>query len=181
MDVVGRRERLLMAHHQANPPPAPAWTAISRRILNDFIANPSAVGPATRGGPQSRMVVSQRGPQGPIGPPISAGNRPASPIRIRYAATMQEPDSEFLQAWQCLAMRRVSRRMWAVRRKAVAEAMVFSQSLASLRHRPSQAKVRSTTHRRGRTAKPWAVSERLMISRIHRPLSASAAWSLSPA
>jgi hypothetical protein len=78
-------------------------------------------------------------------------------------------------------MLRMSRRMWATRRKAVAEAMDFSQSLESLRHRPSQAKVRSTTHRRGRTSKPLALSERLMISSVQGPVSASAAWSLSPA
>lgn len=52
---------------------------------------------------------------------------------------------------------------------AVAEAMVFSQSFASLRQRPSHAKVRSATHRRGRTSKPLAVSDRLMISMVHSP------------
>ena len=40
--------------------------------------------------------------------------------------------------------------------------MVFSQSLARRRHRPSQASVRSTTHLRGNTSKPWAMSDRLM-------------------
>ena len=35
---------------------------------------------------------------------------------------------------------------------------------ANRRHRLSQAKVRSTTQRLGRTSKPWAVSERLTIS-----------------
>ena len=52
-------------------------------------------------------------------------------------------------------------RMCAMVAHASAEAMDFSQSLASRRQRPSQAKVRSTTHRRGRTSKPLAVSERL--------------------
>jgi hypothetical protein len=33
--------------------------------------------------------------------------------------------------------------------------------LASLRHRPSQENVRSTTHRLGKTSKPFAVSETL--------------------
>jgi hypothetical protein len=41
--------------------------------------------------------------------------------------------------------------MEARRRKASALLLRFSQSFASLRHRPSQAKVRSTTHRLGRT------------------------------
>ena len=39
-----------------------------------------------------------------------------------------------------------------------------SKSLANRRHRLSQAKVRSTTQRLGRTSKPCAVSERLTIS-----------------
>ena len=42
--------------------------------------------------------------------------------------------------------------------------MVASKSFASLRQRPSHAKVRSTTHLRGRTSNPCAVSERLIIS-----------------
>ena len=46
--------------------------------------------------------------------------------------------------------------MEARRRKASALRLRFSQSLASLRHRPSQAKVRSTTHRLGRTTKAFA-------------------------
>ena len=71
--------------------------------------------------------------------------------------------------------------MWATRTQATALAMVASKSLASLRQRPSQAKVRSTTHLRGRTSKPLAVSERLMISIVHRRLRFSAARSLSPA
>src|ERR1700722_3230631 len=40
----------------------------------------------------------------------------------------------------------------------------FSKSLANRRHRLSQAKVRSTAQRLGRTSKPSAVSERLTIS-----------------
>ena len=44
--------------------------------------------------------------------------------------------------------------MEARRRKASALRVRFSQSLASLRHRPSQAKVRSTIQRFGRTTKP---------------------------
>lgn len=46
---------------------------------------------------------------------------------------------------------------------ASAEAIDFCQSLANRRQRPSQAKVRSTTQRRGMTSKPCAVSERLTI------------------
>ena len=62
-----------------------------------------------------------------------------------------------------------------MRIQASALAMVFSKSLASLRQRPSQAKVRSTTHRRGRSSKPLARSERLMIWRVHWPILASSA------
>jgi hypothetical protein len=39
-----------------------------------------------------------------------------------------------------------------------------SKSLASRRQRLSQANVRSTTQRRGRTLKPWTLSDRLTIS-----------------
>ena len=71
--------------------------------------------------------------------------------------------------------------MWAIVAHAVEFSMELSQSLANLRHLPSQAKVRSTTHLRGRTAKPSAVSERLMISMVHWPCSNNASFSLSPA
>ncbi len=46
--------------------------------------------------------------------------------------------------------------MEARRRKASALVLRFCQSLASLRHRPSQAKVRSTIHRLGKTTKRGA-------------------------
>ncbi len=52
---------------------------------------------------------------------------------------------------------------------AVEEAMERSQSLVNRLHLPSHAKVRSTTHRRGRRTKPVAVSERLMISMVQLP------------
>ena len=53
--------------------------------------------------------------------------------------------------------------------QASAEAMVRSKSFASLRHRPSHAKVRSTTQRRGKTSKPLALSVRLTISSVNFP------------
>src|SRR5213075_899320 len=90
------------------------------------------------------------------------------------------PDSEVSQARQYFAVLRVSMRMEAMRAQAVEEAMEVSQSLARRRQRPSHAKVRSTTHLRGRTSKPWAASDRLMISMVHRPMPASASRSLSP-
>lgn len=53
------------------------------------------------------------------------------------------------------------RRIDAILKKASALHERFSKSLASLRHRPSHANVRSTTQRLGRTSKPLAVSDRL--------------------
>src|SRR5262249_38731582 len=56
------------------------------------------------------------------------------------------------------------RRIEASRRNARALRLRFSQSLTSLRQRLSQAKVRSTTQRRGSTTNPFVRSERLTIS-----------------
>ena len=50
--------------------------------------------------------------------------------------------------------------MWATKTHASADARDFSQSLANRRQRPSHARVRSTTHRRGSSSNPLAVSER---------------------
>ncbi len=46
----------------------------------------------------------------------------------------------------------------------------FSQSLAMRRHRPSHARAHSIPQRRGMTSKPCAVSERLTICNVQRPL-----------
>jgi len=78
-------------------------------------------------------------------------------------------------------MRRVRSCTAAMYSHAVALSMVRSKSLASLRLRPSQAKVRSTTQRRGSSSKPLAWSDRLTISSVHVPIFASAPASLSPA
>src|SRR5262245_32840267 len=59
---------------------------------------------------------------------------------------------------------RSMRRIEARRKNASALRLRFSQSLASLRQRLSQAKVRSTTQRRGSTTNPFVRSERLTIS-----------------
>ncbi len=72
-------------------------------------------------------------------------------------------------------------RMLVTSIQASLEAVECSQSLASLRHLPSQAKVRSTTHRRGKTSKPFAASDRLMISIVQPPFPARAMRSFSPA
>jgi hypothetical protein len=47
-------------------------------------------------------------------------------------------------------------------RPATVPSVVASESFANLRQRPSDAKVRSTTHLRDRISKPRAVSERLI-------------------
>jgi hypothetical protein len=44
------------------------------------------------------------------------------------------------------------------------------KSFASLRHLPSQAKVRFTTQLLGRISKPLALSERSMISIVNLPI-----------
>jgi hypothetical protein len=73
-------------------------------------------------------------------------------------------------------------RMEARRRKASALWLRFSQSLARRRQRPSQAIVRSTIHRLGRTTKPLARSERRTIS-VMRPgmMLARQSWNTGPA
>ena len=70
--------------------------------------------------------------------------------------------------------------MWARVIHASALSMDFSKSLARRRHRPSQANVRSTTHRRGNSSKPLARSDRLMISSVHRPNLRSFCFSFGP-
>jgi len=59
--------------------------------------------------------------------------------------------------------------------------MVRSKSLASLRHLPSHAKVRSTTHRRGKTWKPMTPFGRLTISSVNLPIFCNAPLSFGPA
>jgi len=71
--------------------------------------------------------------------------------------------------------------MLAMMTHAVALSTDFSQSFASLRHRPNHPNVRSTTYRRGSTWKPLAASERLMISMVHVPQPINAVRSLPPA
>ena len=61
---------------------------------------------------------------------------------------------------------RSMRRIEARRKKASAFWLKHSQFRASRRHLPSQAKVRSTIQRFGRTTKPLARSDRLTISTL---------------
>jgi len=96
-------------------------------------------------------------------------------------ASLESDLKKSAQRYPYLASRRVMRRMWAIMIHASADAMERSTSLANLRHLPSQAKVRSTTHRRGRTSKPFVLPERLMISTVQRPIFFSRRFNLSPA
>lgn len=57
--------------------------------------------------------------------------------------------------------------MRAISIQASAEAIDFSQSLASRLHRPSQGNVRSTTQRRGSTSKPCVLAVRLTICKVN--------------
>jgi len=63
--------------------------------------------------------------------------------------------------------------MEAINAEAIDEAMDRSQSFAKRRHGSSHANIGSKTQRRGKSSKPLAVSERLMIS------SVQLRWSLS--
>ena len=71
--------------------------------------------------------------------------------------------------------------MLAIRSQASALSMVCSKSLAKRRLRPNQAKVLSTTYRRGNRTNPLAASERLTISIVQVPSLASASASFGPA
>src|ERR1700678_2796997 len=66
---------------------------------------------------------------------------------------------------------RVKRLIWATSIHARALSIVASKSLARRRQWPSQAKVRSTTHRRAMSTKPLAAFGRLTISTVQSPLS----------
>ena len=59
----------------------------------------------------------------------------------------------------------------ATRRKARPLRFKHSQSLESLRHRLNHAKVCSTTHRLGKTTKPFTASERLTTSTFTRAMT----------
>jgi len=92
-----------------------------------------------------------------------------------------EPDSKVRQEFESLTILRVINRMEAIFVHAVELSIDLSQAFARRRQRPSQAKVRSTTHLRGSTTKPLATSERLTISMVHSPWPTSACASLGPA
>src|SRR6516162_5642203 len=74
-----------------------------------------------------------------------------------HSSSAQDASSESVREHHLgLHSFRSMRRIEASLRKASALRLRHSQSLASLRHRPSQAKVRSTSQRFGSTTKRWA-------------------------
>src|SRR5436305_3955497 len=85
---------------------------------------------------------------------LTASGRPvlARPVRPDDADALESVREHHVGLHSFLSMRRMD----ANRRKASAFRLRFSQSFTSRLHRPSQAKVRSTTHRFGRTTKPSA-------------------------
>ena len=97
-------------------------------------------------------------------------------MKIEYIQRLQEvllsvSASKVFQLWQCLASPRMRMRIWAMMVHALEPGTDFSRSLAGPRHRPSHAKIRSTTHRRGNTLKPFWSSQRLITSIVHPPLA----------
>ena len=86
----------------------------------------------------------------------------------------------YFPAFLALAMYLADRRIEAMRSHASADAIEVSQSFASLRQRPSHAKVRSTTQRRVMTTKPVTPAGRLTISIVGPLISRRAVCSLSP-
>src|SRR5665213_172414 len=91
-----------------------------------------------------------------------------------------ESDSKWFICAQSFARRRERSRRLARRSQAVALWVVASKSLARRRLRPSQAKVRSTTHRRGSSWKPLTPGGRSMIWIVQGPQSATASRSWAP-
>jgi hypothetical protein len=90
--------------------------------------------------------------------------QPARRVFIPKSDGRQRPLESVRKHQAGLQSFRSMRRIEASRRNASALRLRFSQSLASLRQRLSQAKVRSTTQRRGSTTNPLVRSERLTIS-----------------
>jgi hypothetical protein len=85
------------------------------------------------------------------------------PVGISAQAGLRRLES-VRKVFQGLQSFRSMSRIDARRRKASAFRVRFAKSLHRRRQRFSQAKVRSTTHRRGSTLNPPAASDRLTIS-----------------
>src|SRR5438128_842498 len=108
---------------------------------------------------------------------------PSGGLILRDALQEQrssESDSKRRSLYQSLARRRESNLTLAIMTQASALAMVASKSLARRRLRPNQAKVRSTTQRRGSGLKVPMLWGLVTISIVHLPRSASASSSFGP-
>src|SRR5882724_841029 len=92
-----------------------------------------------------------------------------------------ESDSESRKLHYALAILRERSLTLAIRSQTAALAREASKSLARRRLRLSQARVRSTTQRRGSSVKPCASAARLTISRVQSPRRPSAVASFAPA
>ena len=86
-----------------------------------------------------------------------------------------------MRVHQAAARRRDISLTLAMKSQQTALSTLASTSLARRRFRFSQANVRSTTQRRGSRTNPLAVSDRLTISIVQSPRSATGPFSLSPA
>src|SRR3954454_12756813 len=113
------------------------------------------------------------------------GERPQSPHLTRIASATPDPWFNWQDGHStrghAVARRRDMSLTLAIYSQVAALSIVLSTSFAKRRLRFSQARVRSTTQRRGSRTKPLAVSDRLTISIVHSPWSVSAFFSLSPA
>jgi len=82
------------------------------------------------------------------------------PVHVKTLAQSESVRKDHVGLHSFLSMSLIDAR----RKNARPRRLRFSQSLAKRLHRPSHAKVRSTTHRFGKTMKPFAWSDRLTIS-----------------
>lgn len=106
---------------------------------------------------------------------------PAAAQRGDRSPAYQNPTHNAADARVSGQPRRRRQRMEATKSQAPALSLEASKSLASRRQRPSNAKVRSTTQRRGNRMKPLAASGRRTISNVQQPLAANSPSSFGPA
>ena len=67
----------------------------------------------------------------------------------------------------------MTRRIREIITHVLALTLDFPRSFDNRRHRPTHARVRSTTQRRGKTSQPFAASKRLTICTVLRPIAFS--------
>ena len=93
----------------------------------------------------------------PASHPAAPANRPANEYgphpRVSAIALLRVLLINRQAVWAAASLR-VRSLIWATRSQATSVAAAASKSLVRRRHRPNQANLRSTTHRRGRSWKP---------------------------